>query len=113
MKNYTLRFRAVDTSNFDDLEVGVKSIETRAGSKRYCQVNTGDQLTIVCGKERLIKIVKKAHYFKTLGALLKTLPLKKIMPHLNTDAEARKQWNSYPGYKDRIKEFGIVAWELK
>ncbi len=113
MKNYTLRFRAVDLDNFEDLSANRKTIETRAGSDRYNKVAVGDTLTIICGAHRLVKTVKKVHHFKTLGALIKALPLKKIMPDITTVAEACKRWNGYPGYKERIKEYGIVAWELK
>ncbi len=113
MKNYTLKFRAVDRINFERIKNGRKAIETRAGSDRYLQVAAGDKLTITCGKQRITKTVKRAHHFKTIGALLKTLPLKKIMPDVQSEAEARKRWNSYPGYKDKIKERGIIAWELK
>ncbi len=113
MKNYTLRFRAVDKFNFDDIKLNRKTIETRAGSERYRKVESGDQLTIICGKERIIKSVGKVHYFRTLDSLLNKLPLKKIMPDIKTKVEAKKKWYSYPGYKERIREFGIVGWELK
>jgi len=113
MKQYTLRFRAKDKFNFLDLKRGAKNIETRAGTPKYRQVTAGDKLIIVCGKDKVTKTVKKTHHFRSLGALLKHFPLKRINPDLNTIAEARKRWYSYPGYKERIKQYGIVAWELK
>lgn len=112
-KNHTLRFRVVDKINFDHINSKLKTIETRAGSEQYKKVAAGDTLTIICGKERVIKTVSKVHYFKTIGALLKAMPMRKIMPDMKTESDARKRWNSYPGYKERIKKFGIVAWELK
>lgn len=77
MKNYTIRFRIIDKQNFKDIQKKRKTIETRAGSERFRTVATGDTLTIVCGKERIIKTVKKAHHFKTLGATIKALPITK------------------------------------
>ena len=82
MKNYTLRFRVIDKHNFIDIQSGKKSIETRAGTERYRAVAPGDTLTIVCGKERVVKTINRVTHFKTIGALLKALPLKKIMPDI-------------------------------
>jgi ASC-1-like (ASCH) protein len=113
MNNHILKFKAVDKHNFDDIASGRKTIETRAGSPAYTKVATGDTLTIMCGKEKLVRTVKKVHAFRTIGALLKALPLKKIMPDVTTEKEARARWNSYTGYKERIKQYGLIAWELK
>lgn len=40
MKNWTLRFRAVDKDNFDEVKIGIKSIETRAGTVKYQHIQT-------------------------------------------------------------------------
>jgi ASC-1-like (ASCH) protein len=45
--------------------------------------------------------------------MFKIIPFKKIMPSTDTPAEARKIYHSYPGYKEKIKKFGLVAFELK
>ncbi len=111
-KTVTLRFRVVDKNNFDEIRNGLKTVETRAASKRYRDIQKGDTLVIVCGKEKVVKEVKSAHYFKTIGGMLKTISLKKIMPSVKTIIEARKVYYGYPEYREKIKEFGVVAWEL-
>jgi ASC-1-like (ASCH) protein len=113
MKTYTLKFKAVDVDNFNEIRDGIKTIETRAGSPAYQDITKGDKLVIVCGKKKLTKTVTKVHKFKSLGALLKKLPLKRIMPQVKSASEARKIWNSYTGYKERLKKYGIIAWEIK
>ena len=113
MVKYTLKFRAVNKGIFLDIKSGKKSVETRAASERYKNIKAGDIVVLVCGKERFSKKVKKARIFKSIKALLKTYPLKKIMPKLTTEKEWRRELYSYPGYKDKIKRYGLIALELK
>ncbi len=112
MKTYTLRFRATDKKDFDQLKRGLKSVETRAGTERYRKIQKGDMLVIVCGKARLEKKVKRMRHFKSIAALTRVIPYKKIMPSTNSLAEVRKAYYGYSGYKEKIKKFGIVAMEL-
>ena len=35
-----------------------------------------------------------------------------IMPFLHTERELRGAYYSYPNYRQKIKEFGIMAWEM-
>lgn len=109
---YTLRFRAVNRGIFMDIKSGKKSVETRAASKKYGDIKAGDMLVLVCGKERFEKKVKKARVFKTISALLKVHPLRKIMPKLKSEKEWQEELYSYPGYKEKIKKFGLIALEL-
>ncbi len=108
MKRLVLRFRAVDKDNFEEIRSGVKSIETRAATDKYRKIVKGDTLLIVCGKEKLEKKVKKVKIFKSL----KALPRKKIMPWTKSFAEMQTAYYSYPGYKDKIKKHGVIAFYL-
>ena len=112
-KKIILRFRAVDKDNFDKIKKGLKIVETRAASMRYRDIKKGDIIVIVCGKQKIIKQIKRARHFKTIESMLKAIPLKKIMPSVKLIADARKVYYSYQGYKNKIKEFGLIALELK
>ena len=107
-----MKFRAVNKDIFLDIKSGRKTVETRAASERYNDIKAGDTVVLVCGKERFGKKVKKARIFKTIGALLKAYPLKKIMPELSSEKEWRQELYSYPDYKNKIKKYGIIALEL-
>lgn len=113
MNTYTLRFRSVDRDNFNEIKNGVKTVGTRAASTRYGDIQKGDELVIVCGKERITKKVKRVRHFKSIGSMFKAISLKKIMPWVKSIAEARKIYYSYPGYKEKIEKFGLVALELR
>ena len=113
MKTYTLRFRAVDKENFEDLRKGIKSVETRAASVKYRPIEKGDTLIFVCGKDKFSKIIIEKNHFKSIDAMFKKIPFKKISPDLKIKKEAEERYYSYPNYKEKIKKFGILAFELK
>ena len=113
MRKITLRFRAADKDDFKEVKDGLKTVETRAATTRYKDIQKGDILVIVCGKQRIIKQVKRARHFKTIESMLETIPLKKIMPSVKSVAGARKVYYGYSGYKEKIKEFGLMALEMK
>ncbi|MDP2647983.1 MAG: hypothetical protein Q8P35_01950 [Candidatus Yanofskybacteria bacterium] len=106
------RFRVVDKGTFKDIKSGAKSIETRAGSLRYKNIKAGDTAVFVCGKDKFEKPIKKVKSFKTLDRLFSHYGIRKIMPGL-TIREAFKMYESYPGYRLKLKKFGIIAFELR
>ncbi|KKQ78129.1 MAG: hypothetical protein A3A96_00445 [Candidatus Zambryskibacteria bacterium RIFCSPLOWO2_01_FULL_39_39] len=113
MKTWTLRFRAVDKKNFDELRSGIKAVETRAATIKYQPIEKGDTLIFVCGKDKFSKTISKKTHFKSIDAMFRKIPYKKIMPDLSSKEEAKKRYYSYPNYKEKIKEFGLLAFELK
>ena len=111
-KRITLRFRVVDRKNFNEVKDGTKRVETRAATERYRNIKKGDVLIVVCGKSRITKVVKKAHHFSSITAMIKVIPMRKIMPSVSSMTELRKAYYSYPGYKEKIQRYGLVAWEI-
>lgn len=113
MKTWTLRFRAINKKNFEELRSGIKSVETRAASIKYQPIEKGDTLIFVCGKDKFSKIITKKTHFKSIKSMFKKIPFKKISPDLDSEKQAEERYYSYPNYKEKIKEFGILAFELK
>ena len=88
-------------------------METRAGTSKYQNIRKGDQLTLICGKSRIMKRVKSAKRFKSIAALLKKYKSSEINPLCRTPGELEQMYYSFPGYKEKIKKNGLVVWELK
>ena len=109
MKSFVLRFRVKDRKNFKEIKNGLKVIETRAATERYKKIKAGDRLIFICGKTRLIKIIAKVKRFRSVGAMFRAINYAKIMPSAGSASGARKIYYSYPGYKEKIKKFGIIA----
>ena len=111
--NHTLIFAEKDHHNFDEVKIGTKSIETRAGAPKYQIVVVGDTLTFVCGEDKLTKTVEKVYRWKSVDEMVKEIPFKKIMPSNEKDKEMKKVYSNYRKEKEKIKEFGIIGFELK
>lgn len=113
MKKYTLRFRAINRDIFLDIKSGKKTVETRAATEKYKNIKGGDIVVLICGKERFEKKIKKAKIFKSIGLLVKKYPLKSIMPNISSAKELQQAYYSYPNYKEKIKNYGLIALELE
>ena len=111
-KKWTLLFRAADKRNFLEIKNGTKVVETRAATPKYREVKKGDILVIVCGKDRLEKKVKRVRVFPSIGAMTKTISYKKIMPSVSSVAEMRKVYYGYSGYREKLKKYGVIAFEI-
>lgn len=107
-----LRFRSVNRDVFEAIKNGKKKIETRAATEKYRSIKAGDTIVFVCGKARFQKKVKKVEIFRTIGAILKKYKPVRINPNTLTGEEARAMWDSFPGYKEKIKKYGLIAFLL-
>lgn len=112
MKNWTLRFRAIDRDNFDEVKAGVKVVETRAASIKYQPIEVGDTLTFVCGEEKLVKRVAKKFHWSSIDAMVAEIDFKKVMPNVVSIDDMKNVYSSYPGYDEKIKEHGLFGFEL-
>jgi len=90
----------------------VKKVETRAGSPMYVGIKAGDIITFVCGKDKLKKKVKRAQKFKSIKTLHKVYKPVEINPRIKTVKESERMYYSFPGYRNRIKKYGLIALEL-
>jgi len=111
-KTYSLRFAKDNRETFEHIKAGRKTVETRAATERYTGIQEGDTLTLVCDGKKLTKQVKKVTRFKTISALIKKYSPALINPGASTLEEMEAMYYSYPGYKEKIKKHGILAFEL-
>ena len=107
-----VRFRAVDRWIFYAIRDGEKKIETRAATKKYRNIKLGDKIDFVCGRSRFSKKVGCVKIFKSVSALLKKYKSREVNPKCETRKELQEMYDSFPGYKEKIKKYGIVALEL-
>jgi ASC-1-like (ASCH) protein len=111
-KTYILRFRAVNRDIFEAIRSGKKKIETRAATVKYKNIKKGDVLVFVCGNKRFSRIIKEVKFFKSVGSMLKVFKVQDIMPNLDSKADLERAYFSYPGYKEKIKKFGLIAFKI-
>ncbi len=109
---HTLRFRKADKIIFDQIKNGAKKVETRAATVKYKNMKTGDTLVLVCDGEKLERKIKKATIFATIDSMLRKYNIWDIMPGFSTKAELEKAYNSFPGYREKLRKCGLIALEL-
>lgn len=112
-KKYVLRFRAANKDIFDAIKEGKKKIETRAATVKYRNIKAEDIVVLACGAQRFEKIVRSVHIYKTIRALLRSHKPKEINPRVSAESELIDTYYSFPGYREKIKKFGLIALELE
>jgi len=113
MKKYILRMRETDKFVFDAIKKGKKTVETRAATERYRKIQTEDTLVFVCGKEKIERKAGSVKHFASINEMAKKIDFKKIMPFCKNIEEVKNVYYSFPGYKEKIKKFGILVFNLK
>ncbi len=111
-KEHILRFRAVNKDVFDAIRNGKKKVETRAWTKHYASVKEGDTLVFKCDKSQFKKRVKSTRTFRSVEALVRKYRPKDINPSTNTLGELKSTYMTYPNYEEKIRRYGLIAWEL-
>jgi len=105
--------RKTDKLVFDAIKKGKKTVETRAATERYGKIQMGDALVFVCGRKKIERKVGGVKHFTSIEGMAKKIDFKKIMPFCESIEEMRKVYFSFPGYKEKLKKFGILAFDLK
>lgn len=98
---------------FEAVRNGVKKVETRAATKKYLRIQKGDIVDFSCEGVTFSKEVIEVKVFSSVKELLKVYAPKDINPKLSTENEVTEMYASFPGYLEKIKEFGLVALLLK
>jgi ASC-1-like (ASCH) protein len=112
MNDIQFDFREVDKARFEEVRMGLKKIETRAGKEKYLSIQVGDEITLRCGDDFFSKKVVRKYHWATIEEMLSEIPLKDVMPDLDTIEQVRDRYDSYPGYAEVIKKLGILGYEL-
>lgn len=112
MKTHRLVFREVDRDKFQALCDGSKPIETRAATEKYRGIKAGDKLVVVCGVDTVEKTVKEVRHFESIDTMLGNVPMQAVCPGAGSIEDVYKMYYSFPGYKDKIAQHGLMAFWL-
>ena len=111
-KKYTLSCRQIDRNIYDFIENGQKKVETRVAGPKYKNIKDGDIIIFKCGQDSFEQIVKNVRKFKSVDKMLEVYKSKDINPSINTIEELKAMYDSFPGYKEKIKKYGIIAFKF-
>ncbi len=112
------------SDSFEAIRDGRKSVETRAGKppgaeKDWRQFRLGDRIrfTLVDPTderpltEPVVRRIRAIQAFRSLEELVRTVPLEQILPG-GTFREYGKRMQSYLGFPERLRKYGVWAFEL-
>jgi ASC-1-like (ASCH) protein len=112
-KSHILPFAKDNLDTWKLIKKGKKKIETRAGGPKYIGIQPGDTLIFSCLGKKFNKKVLEVTHFKTIKSMLKKYNPSDINPTIKTAKELQEMYDSFTGYKERLKEFGILAFVLE
>lgn len=107
-----LNFSEINRDIFEAVRDGRKKIETRAATPKFVGIKTGDNIELICGKDSFVKQVKKAEIFKTIPQMLNKYKVEEINPQVKLIKELEEMYLSFPDYEEKIKKYGLIAFEL-
>lgn len=113
MKKHILKFAQINKDTFEAIRDGRKRVETRAATIKYKDIVAGDVLEMSCDGDKFEKKIKKVRHFPSISELLKVYKPEDINPTLHSEEALTKKYHSFPNYEEKIKEFGLVAFELE
>jgi ASC-1-like (ASCH) protein len=113
MKKYTLPIRQVDREVYNLIKSRKKKVETRAAGPKYEHIQEGDILVFRCGADTFERRINKRHTFTSVDEMLTRYKPSDINPGIETAEELKVKYRSFPGYDERLKKYGILAFELE
>ena len=110
MDNLTLQ---VQTRYFDAICKGIKTVEGRIAKPDYLALKPKGLITFIdpSGRSCTTEICRVAH-FTDFRAMLESSSVQACIPGASLD-EALEIYRSFPGYREKEKEFGVVAIHIK
>lgn len=110
---HRLPFAKKDRTIWLLIKQGKKKVETRAAGPRYEHIGSGEVLVFSCAGVTFKKKIKKVTKFRTLGAMFKVYDPEVIHPGIGSEKALRDKYKTFTGYAERIKQFGMIAFELE
>lgn len=112
MPKHHAQIAAENNEIFAALLDGRKPIETRAATPKWQTVKPGDDLEMRCGSNSAAFSVTRVEHYPTIEDMFAEIPVSQIIPGIDSIDEARAVYYSFPGYKEMLAEWGILAFWL-
>lgn len=100
---------------FNAIKSGVKTVEGRINKPKFHDLKPGDPISFTCQEtgEVLTYTITTLHTYPTFEAMLQSEGLTNMLPGIATIAEGVAVYESFPGFKEGVKELGALAIGVK
>lgn len=96
------------------IQSGAKSFEGRVFSGPFRNYKVGDRVNWFAGQElRVLTEITEVRVFGTFEQMLRSVGFKKMLPNVSTLEAAVAAYQAIPGYSDKARTFGVVAFGVK
>lgn len=96
---------------FDAIKAGIKTVEGRLNKEKSHNLKPGDPIEFICKEtgELLNCTITHLHTYPSFEAMLKSEGLTNMLPWAKSITEGIAVYESFPGFKEGVKEFGALA----
>jgi len=100
---------------FDAIKKGTKTVEGRLNSLKFKNLHPGDYISFVCivTQEEMKCQVQAIHLYKNFALMLQDQGLQNMLPGVCTIQEGVALYESFPLYKEKVREHGAIAITLQ
>lgn len=103
------------SEHFNNIRNGTKTYEVRVFDKKRREINVNDKLTMIENNtnNKFDVIVEEITLYKTFKEAILYAGLQKVLPSVVDLDSAVELYESFPGYKENAKKYGVVCFKLK
>lgn len=92
---------------------GKKTVEGRVSDWRLNSARAGQHLKLECGKESVFVRIVEVLKFASFAEMLEKVGLEACLPGCSSIADGEKIYHGFPGYEDRARTNGVVAFRVE
>lgn len=99
---------------FDAVKAGLKTVEGRLNRPRFKYLQPGMKISFTATNthEVIECTIVELIIYPSFEAMLTSAGLKNMLPEICTIAEGIALYESFPGYKEEVEKFGVLAIRL-
>ena len=100
---------------FDAIKTGLKTVEGRVNSSKFNSLRPGLEISFSCEAthEILFCTLEAIHIYQDFRSMLLAEGIENMLPGINSLEVGVALYESFPGYKELVKENGAIAMRIK
>lgn len=100
---------------FNAMKAGLKTVEARINSLKFKDLHSGDQISFTCNvtHEVILCRVQEIIVYVSFFEMIQEQGLQNMLPDVATIAQGVAIYESFPGYKEKVKNNGVLAIKIK
>ena len=100
---------------FDAIKSGLKTVEGRLYTSKFKDLQPGMHISSTCTTthETIMYTIESLHVYTNFKDMLIHEGLHAMLPGVTSIEKGVELYESFPGYKDQVEQFGALAIKIK